>query len=126
MRGGFWPVLNRVTTGCVWQGTHMYWGGLAVRIVLNAIIGPKFVFMPNTLPLSANVETANLVCFFLFVIALPPLMMIPPERLHLPFRIASAVITACLIGMLIWSLAAAQGAGNLLATSTIQGGSTLS
>ena len=126
MRGSFWPVLNRVMTGCVWQGIQMYWGGLAVRIVLNAIIGPKFVFMTNTLPPSANVDTANLVCFFLFAITLPPLMMIAPERLQLPFRIASAMITSTLIGMLVWSLAAAGGAGALLSTSTTQSGSALS
>ena len=48
----------------------MFWGGQAVRIVLGAVIGPKFVNMPNTLPLSANVETVDLVCFFIFAIIL--------------------------------------------------------
>jgi nucleobase:cation symporter-1, NCS1 family len=48
----------------------MFWGGQAVRIVLGAVIGPKFVNMANTLPLSANVETVDLVCFFIFVIIL--------------------------------------------------------
>lgn len=104
----------------------MYWGGLAVRIVLNAIIGPRFVFMTNTLPESANVETANLICFFIFVIASLPLMMVPPERLQLPFHIAFAMITSTLIGMLLWSMIAARGAGDLLATSTTQTGSELS
>lgn len=27
MRGGFWPVLNRIMTACVWMGIQMYWGG---------------------------------------------------------------------------------------------------
>ncbi|KAL8960260.1 MAG: hypothetical protein Q9193_003003 [Seirophora villosa] len=126
LRGAFWPVLNRVMTGCVWMGVQMYWGGLAVRLVLNAIIGPRFVFMTNTLPASANVETANLICFFIFVIALLPLMMVPPERLQLPFHIAFAMITSTLIGMLLWSLIAARGAGDLLATSSTQAGSKLS
>ncbi len=48
----------------------MFWGGQAVRIVLGALIGPKFVNMANTLPLSANVVTADLVCFFIFTIIL--------------------------------------------------------
>lgn len=104
----------------------MYWGGLAVRLVLNAIIGPKFIFMTNTLPASANVETANLICFFIFIIAVLPLMMVPPERLQLPFHVAFAMITSTLIGMLLWSLIAAHGAGELLATSTTQDGSKLS
>ncbi|KAL8924215.1 MAG: hypothetical protein Q9208_004179 [Pyrenodesmia sp. 3 TL-2023] len=126
LRGAFWPVLNRVMTGCVWMGVQMYWGGLAVRLVLNAIIGPRFIFMANTLPASANVETANLICFFIFVLALLPLMMVPPERLQRPFYIACAMITSTLAGMLLWSLIAAGGAGELLATSTTQGGPRLS
>jgi cytosine/uracil/thiamine/allantoin permease len=51
-------------------GIQMFWGGQAVRIVLGSVIGPKFVNMANTLPSSANVETADLVCFFIFVIIL--------------------------------------------------------
>lgn len=27
MRGGFWPVLNRIVTACVWMGIQAYWGG---------------------------------------------------------------------------------------------------
>jgi hypothetical protein len=90
-------VLNRVVVGCIWMGRlldisapttnplellsvegsadcrpgiQMFWGGQAVRIVLGALIGPKFVNMANTLPSSANVETADLVCFFIFVLIL--------------------------------------------------------
>ena len=51
-------------------GIQMFWGGQAVRIVLGALIGPKFVNMANTLTSSANVETADLVCFFIFVLIL--------------------------------------------------------
>lgn len=48
----------------------MYWGGQSVRIVLAAVIGPKFLNMRNTLPASANVETIDLVSFFIFVVIL--------------------------------------------------------
>ena len=48
----------------------MYWGGQSIRIILGAIIGPKFVHMTNTLPASANVETADLISFFIFAIIL--------------------------------------------------------
>jgi nucleobase:cation symporter-1, NCS1 family len=99
-----------------------------MHIVLNAIIGPKPTFMPNTLFESANVETANLICFFIFIfiVVLLPLMMIPPERPQLPFHVAFAVITPTLVGMRIWSLAAAHGASNLAGTSTMQHGLVLS
>ncbi len=46
----------------------MYWGGQAVRITLGGLVGPRFVHIKNTLPESANVETVDLVSFFLFVL----------------------------------------------------------
>ena len=48
----------------------MYWGGQAVRIILAAIIGPKFYYMTNTIDPSANVQTVDLVSFFIFVLLL--------------------------------------------------------
>ena len=43
MRGGFWPVLNRIMTAIIWLGIQMYWGGQAIKIILGALIGPEFV-----------------------------------------------------------------------------------
>ena len=86
-------------------GIQMYWGGQAVRIVLSAIIGPKFINMKNTLPLSANVETVDLISFFIFAVIISkfytiyrlykhsdphcsvPILWIRPEKLQLPFRV---------------------------------------
>lgn len=50
----------------------MYWGGQAVRIILSSIIGPKFIYMKNTIPVSAYVETADMISFFIFVLILGP------------------------------------------------------
>ncbi|KAF7510903.1 hypothetical protein GJ744_005733 [Endocarpon pusillum] len=125
MRGAFWPVLNRVVVGCIWMGIQMFWGGQAVRIVLGALIGPKFVNMANTLPLSANVVTADLVCFFIFAIILAPTLWIRPEKLQLPFRVAFIMITSVMLGMLIWSLSTADGAGELISQPSTAQGSTL-
>lgn len=86
----------------------MYWGGQAVRIILSSIIGPKFYYMTNTIPLSANVQTVDLVSFFIFVLILgkcagihalwkslmctiAPALWIRPEKLQLPFRVGSQV-----------------------------------
>lgn len=41
-------------------------GRQAVKIILGAVIGPKYAFMTNTIPLSANVDTCSLVSFFIF------------------------------------------------------------
>jgi len=88
MLGGFWPVLNRIVTACIWMGIQIYWGGQAVRIVLGALIGPKYAFMKNTLPLSANVNTGSLVSFFIFLVIFCPMLLIRPEKLQLPLKVS--------------------------------------
>ena len=35
MRGGFWPVLNRIVTACVWMGIQAYWGGQGKQVNEN-------------------------------------------------------------------------------------------
>ena len=66
--GGLAAVFGRVLLTC--SGIQMYWGGQAVRIILSSVIGPKFANMRNTIPPSSNVQTVDLVSFFIFVIIL--------------------------------------------------------
>lgn len=126
MIGGFWPVLNRIVTACIWMGVQTYWGGQAVKIILGAVIGPKYAFMKNTLPLSANVDTCSLVSFFIFLAIFAPMLMIPPEKLQLPLKIAFVMIVCNIFGMLIWSVRTAHGAGKLFHAPSTESGSTLS
>ena len=98
----------------------------AVKIMLRAIIGPVFVNLPNTLPVSANVDTASLISFFVFIVIFLPLPMIPPEKLQLPFKITFVMITATMFGMLGWSVHAAGGAGALMNAPASKSGSDLS
>lgn len=48
MRGGFWPVMNRIVTACVWMGIQAYWGGQGQRAV-PAILHPLLLLRgPST------------------------------------------------------------------------------
>ncbi|EOD46784.1 hypothetical protein GTA08_BOTSDO07907 [Neofusicoccum parvum] len=116
-----------------WPGSHLYLGftvlsraSWAVKIILRAIIGPKFVNLANTLPASANTDTASIISFFVFIIIFLPLPMIPPEKLQLPFRITFIMITATMFGMLGWAINAANGPGELIHTPSSKHGSALS
>ena len=126
MRGGFWPLLNRIMTACIWMGIQAYWGGQAVKIILGAVIGPKFVYMGNTLPGEAHVDTSSLVGFFVFLAVFAPMLLVAPERLQVPFRVAFVMIACTVVGMLIWALSASGGAGTLVRTGPTVQGSVLS
>lgn len=70
------------------MGIQTYWGGQAIKIVLGAVIGPKYAFMSNTLPASANVDTCSLVSFFIFLVIFTPFLFVPPEKLQMPLRVS--------------------------------------
>lgn len=97
-----------------------------MKIILRAIIGTKFRDLPNTLPASANVDTASLISFFVFIVIFLPLPMIPPEKLQLPFRITFVMIAATMFGMLSWAVNAAGGAGVLMSAPATKSGPSLS
>ncbi|KAF2087333.1 hypothetical protein K490DRAFT_42127 [Saccharata proteae CBS 121410] len=126
MRGGFWPVLNRIMTACIWMGIQSYWGGQAIKIILRSLIGTPFITLANTLPPSANLDTASLISFFVFIILFLPTPLLPPERLQTPFRITFVMISATMLGLLIWSIRAAHGTGSLIHTPATKHGATLS
>lgn len=98
----------------------------AVKIMLRALIGPKFRDLPNTLPASANVDTASLISFFVFLVIYLPLPLIPPEKLQTPFRITFILITGTMFGMVGWSVNAAGGAGALMSAPATKSGASLS
>lgn len=68
------------------MGIQIYWGGQSIKIILGAIIGPKFAYMKNTLPASANVDTCSLISFFVFLVIFCPFYLIPPEKLQTPLK----------------------------------------
>lgn len=74
------------------MGIQTYWGGQAVKIILGAVIGPKYAYMTNTLPLSANVDTCSLVSFFIFLAIFCPMLLIPPEKLQTPLKVSQELI----------------------------------
>lgn len=76
---------------------------VAIKIILGALIGPKFISMRNTLPPSANVDTSSLISFFIFMAIFGrlsclltsnisdqdtvPSLLITPEKLQLPLKV---------------------------------------
>lgn len=123
------------------MGIQTYWGGQAVKIILGAVIGPKYAYMTNRLPLSANVDTCSLVSFFIFLAIFCPMLLIPPEKLQTPLKVsrqflgvsfganqmevAFVMIVCNIFGMLIWSVRTAHGPGDLINSPSTESGSVL-
>lgn len=75
---------------------------------------PSFYTMPNTLPLSAHLETNDLICFVLFWTLSLPILAIRPERYRIPAVLSSVCVTVGVLALMIWALAKQGGGGPLL------------
>lgn len=93
-------------------GIQAYWGGLAVKVVLSSIF-PSFQHMANTLPLSANIATNELIGFVVYIIIFTPLMLVHPTKYHKLLYWAFGASVATMGGLFIWAVAANGGASVL-------------
>jgi NCS1 family nucleobase:cation symporter-1 len=75
---------------------------------------PSFYTMENTLPLSAHLETNDLICFVLFWTLSLPILAIRPERYRIPAVLSSVAVTVGVLALMIWALAKQGGGGPLL------------
>jgi hypothetical protein len=73
--------------------------------------------MPNSMPASAYMTTADFICFLIFLILQASLLYVPPEKFRKPFVVVSISSSITCIAMLIWALSAAKGAGPLVSVS---------
>ncbi|EHY61019.1 Transporter aclS [Exophiala dermatitidis] len=112
MRGSYFPVLLRVFTASIWFGLQAYWGGQATRVLFGAII-PGFAHMKNYFSESSHLLTNDFIGLIIWMGAFIPLVLVPPERLQLPFAISFVLFGSSCIGLLIWAVKNAGGPGSM-------------
>ncbi|OIW34157.1 NCS1 nucleoside transporter [Coniochaeta ligniaria NRRL 30616] len=113
VRGQFILLIQRIILSLVWFAVQSWTGGICVSVILGSIF-PSFQNIGNVFSESSHLETKQFVGWILFNVILIPVLYIRPEKMKgtlLVFNIISAVT---LISMMIWSLAVAKGAGELL------------
>ncbi|KAI1628212.1 NCS1 family nucleobase:cation symporter-1 [Exophiala viscosa] len=112
MRGSYFPVVLRVFVACMWFGMQAYWGGQATRVLWGAII-PGFANMKNFFSDGSHLLTKDFIGLIIWMIAFIPLVLVPPERLQVPFAISFCLFAGSCIGLLVWSVHNAGGAGSM-------------
>ena len=98
-------------------GTQSFQGGQCVQVMLEAI-WPSFNNFPNHLPTSSHVTSAQLLCFFLFIIFQLPLLYLRVSKLRYLFMVKTIVMPIFGLTLFIWALVAAKGFGATFGKST--------
>ena len=123
--GSYLIIIQRIILGLTWFSVQSWTGGLCVAAVLSAVF-PSYQNMANTLPVSANTTTKNLVGWILYNVITIPMLYIPPEKTRRLFYVMNTLSIITLISIMIFTLSTAGGAGPLLgAPQTAASGSDL-
>ncbi|KAI5814656.1 permease for cytosine/purines, uracil, thiamine, allantoin-domain-containing protein [Pyronema omphalodes] len=110
--GSYFVVALKVFANLIFFGVQAFWGGQAVRVCLGAL-SPQFLYLKNTLPASALLETADLVGLIVYLCVFFPLLLFRPAKLTGLILTSFIVVSATIFGVLIFAVRANGGAGNL-------------
>ncbi|KAL2104909.1 hypothetical protein VUR80DRAFT_9361 [Thermomyces stellatus] len=117
MYGSYVALVQRIVLSVVWFSTQSYTGGLCVTAVLSSIFS-GFHHLENTIPASSNITTKNLVGWIVYNVLTVPMIYIPPEKTRKLFLAMNTLSFLTLLGLMIWALVTARGAGPLISQSS--------
>ncbi|KAF6821092.1 NCS1 nucleoside transporter [Colletotrichum musicola] len=118
LRGSYGAVFVRGVVACIWFGTQSFQGGQCLQVMIAAI-WPSFDNFPNHLPESAHVTSAELLCFFLFIIVQMPLLWLHVSSLRYMFMVKTVIMPIFGLTLFIWALVAAKGFGPTFSKPTV-------
>ncbi|KAF9890571.1 hypothetical protein FE257_005702 [Aspergillus nanangensis] len=110
IRGSLFAVFVRGVVAIIWFGTQSFQTGQCISVMISAI-WPSFNHMPNNLPSSSPVTSAELLCFFLAIIVQLPLLYLKVSRLRYLFIVKSCIMPIFGIVLFSWAVAGAHGFG---------------
>ncbi|KAK3700377.1 hypothetical protein LTR37_015988 [Vermiconidia calcicola] len=110
MRGSYPAVFIRGIVAVIWFGTQSFQGGQCLQTMLSAI-WPSFNNFPNHIPASAHVTSAQLLCFFLFILIQLPLLYLHVSTLRYLFMAKTVIMPIFGLALFIWALVTAGGFG---------------
>lgn len=92
------------------------------RESLSPVSSPVLISpgMKNVFPASTAMESADFLCFILFLLVSLPLIMIPPEHYRKLFLFTAFTSTITAFSIFFWSLARAKGGGPFINESVEQ------
>ncbi|KAJ9207699.1 hypothetical protein DTO021D3_3164 [Paecilomyces variotii] len=121
--GSYLMLLQRILLSLVWLAVQSWTGGLCVTAILASIFS-GFQHLDNVFPESSHLTTKQFIGWILYNVISIPIMYIPPEKTKRLLAAMNAVSFFTLLGIMIWALSAANGAGPLLSRPSTLNGST--
>lgn len=123
--GSYLAIFQRIFLSIIWYAVQSWFGGLCITGILSAIF-PQFMYMTNTMPASTFMTTSQFVGWIVYNVISLPMLWVPPERTKRIFAVMNSIAFITMLGIMIWALSTAKGAGPLLSQpATVSAGSEL-
>ena len=105
MYGSSFVIYNRILLSLVWYAVQAWIGGECVYVCLEAIWPNIEQRIPNHMPASTGMTTAQFVAYIVFSVISLPLIWIRPHKLKIFFYISVTTVLVFEVSLLIWALA---------------------
>ncbi|CAF3476502.1 unnamed protein product [Fusarium graminearum] len=118
--GSQFVIWNRIFLSLVWYGFQSWVGGQCVYLMLLSWDPSLEKHIPNTIPASTGMTSAQFLSYFIFCVATLPLLWIRPHKIQKFFNFASSITLVFFVVLLIWALATmgSDGFGDTISGST--------
>ncbi|TGO82803.1 hypothetical protein BPOR_0755g00040 [Botrytis porri] len=119
MYGSYYFVGARAALAIIWYGVQLFSGASFMSNILRCIFGHNFTNIPNHIPESIGITSANMLAFFLFWLVHFPFCAFRPYQLRAFFWFKSIVVLPAVFGLFIFCMANTKGKVGSVYQSTL-------
>ncbi|KAF2191319.1 hypothetical protein K469DRAFT_557273 [Zopfia rhizophila CBS 207.26] len=113
MYGSFPAICIRAFVALMWTAILTVQAGNFLQRCLEAI-WPSFIKFPNHLPESAGIDSAGLLCVFLYWFIQTGLAIMPIEKLRILFWVKGVIVPPTFLALFLWAVIVTHGGGELV------------
>ncbi|KAI4638929.1 hypothetical protein J4E93_009679 [Alternaria ventricosa] len=113
MYGSFPAICIRAFVAMMWAAILTVQASNFLQRCLEAI-WPSFITFPNHLPESAGIDSAGLLCLFLYWFLQTALALMPISKLRVLFWIKGIVVPPTFFALFLWAVIVTKGGGPLI------------
>lgn len=108
MYGSFPAICIRAFVALMWTAILTVQAGNFLQRCIEAI-WPSFIKFPNHLPESAGIDSAGLLCVFLYWFIQTALALMPISKLRILFWVKGVVVPPTFLALFLWAVIVTKG-----------------
>ncbi|KAL5118035.1 hypothetical protein ACEQ8H_004021 [Pleosporales sp. CAS-2024a] len=113
MYGSIPAICIRSFVELLWTAILNVQGGNFLQRCIEAI-WPSFIHFPNHLSENAGIDSAGLLCIFLYWLLQTGLALMPIQKLRILFWVKGAVVPVTFLALFLWAVIVTHGGGPLI------------